>query len=342
MSKTLSILVFFIVSFLFAQEGSEYASKISNEDSLTILSLRNSMARNINPNPDSAFYYSRKIKGFATQKKYGIGIIDADYLIGQCFKRIQQNDSAIVYFKKALHLSEVINYPLGKARAYNSLCRTYYLLGEMDKSINAGQDALSFVDTNSPTSTLIFADTHIALSTAYARQNKLQQAINSLLVVDSLNNEQALRPDVIAAAYQNLGGIYLDLKEYDSAENYYIKANDEFNKLPGDVSYYLNTTNINLGRVYSYKENLHKADSLLTLSHTFFSAIKDERTLGEISTYLGQVKVKSNKFSEAESFFKEGLTIHKKNQRNYEASLNALELAKLSLKKRMPFRPLAI
>lgn len=334
MKKICRFVIFISFTFLYAQETSQYTSVISKEDSLAINSLRNKMAANINPNPDSAFYYTRKIKEFVTQKNYGIGIADADYLIGTCWKRIQQNDSAINYFKSSLKLSKTLEYKSGKARAYNSLCRIYYLVGEMDASIKAGRSALNNADTKSPTNTLIFADTHIALATAYARQNNLEEAIKGLLIVDSIHRIQPLRPDVIAAAYQSLGGIYLGLKQYDEAEKYYIRANDEFVKLPANAaSYYLNTTNINLGRVYYFKEDLVKADSLLILSHDFFSQIKDERTVGEISTYLGQVKMKNNQLADAEKFFKEGLDIHKNNNRYFEASQNALELAKLAIEK---------
>ncbi len=336
MKRVIFLLALLLSSFFYAQENDEYVSTISKEDSLVIASYRIKLAQNINPYPDSAFYYSRRIKALTVQRMYGIGIADADYLIGQCHKRVQQNDSAIYYFKEALTLSRAIDHRIGMARAYNSLCRTYYLMGEMEASIDACEKAIestySFDDPNN----LVFADSHIALSTAYSRQNKLQEAIRMLLVVDSVHKAEPLRPDVIAASYQNLGSIYLDIENYDASEDYYIKANDEFKKIPGDVSYYLNTTHINLGRVYFYKNDLEKADSLLTLSYNFFSSIQDERNIAEISTYLGQVKVKNNQLLEGEAYFKEGLSIHKKYQRNYEASLNALELAKLSIKKEEP------
>jgi signal transduction histidine kinase/DNA-binding response OmpR family regulator len=336
MKKILCLLTLISAPFFYAQEKVVYTSSISEEDSLTIAAYRIKMVQFINPYPDSAFYYSRKIKDLAVKRKYGEGIIDADYLIGNCFKRLQQNDSSVVYFKKALALSEELSYDIGAARAYNSLCRTYYLLGKMEESVAACEKAIERTARFEDPNNLIFADSHIALATAYARQNKLQEAIEKLLVVDSVHNVESLRPDVIAASYQNLGNIYLDLKNYDASENYYVKANNEFKKLPGDVSYYLHTTHIYLGRVYFFKDDLKKADSLLSISHTFFSNLKDQRNIAEISTYLGQVKAKENKIVEAENYFKEGFTIHKENSRNYEASLNVLELAKLAITKNQP------
>lgn len=331
MPRVVLILCLILTTFLQAQDATTYIKTISEEDSVTISGWRIKMAQNINPNPDSAFYYSRKIKEFTQQKKYGPGVIDADYLIGQCFKRLQQNDSAIVYFKQALALAKTIEYPIGAARAYNSLCRTYYLMGMMDESVAACEKAIETTEEYDDPNNMIFADSHTALATAYARQNKLDEAIKKLLVVDSVHKIEALRPDVIAAAYQNLGNIYLDLEDYDASETYYLRANNEFEKLGGNATYYLNTTHIYLGQVYMKKNQLSKADSLLTLSYNFFSSIKDERTVGEISTYLGQLKVKQKQLDKAESFFNEGFSIHKRNNRTYEASLNAIELAKLAL-----------
>ncbi len=336
MPRVIFILCLLLSGFLSAQDDGAFTKLISEEDSVTIANWRTKMAQNINPYPDSAFIYSRKIKEFAIKQKYGPGIIDADYLIGVCFKRIQQNDSAIVYFKGALDMAEKIDYPIGAARAYNSLCRTYYLMGKMDESITACEMAINITRTYDDPNNMIFADSHTALATAYARQNKLDEAIKNLLVVDSVHKVKALRPDVIAAAYQNLGNIYLDLEEFEASEDYYLRANREFEKLGGNATYYLNTTHINLGQVYMNINKLNKADSLLSMSYEFFTAIKDERTVGEISTYLGQLKDRQDKPAEAEVFFKEGFSIHKRNNRTYEASLNALELANLALKQKQP------
>jgi signal transduction histidine kinase/DNA-binding response OmpR family regulator len=330
-----------LTSFGFAQNSDKLQHTISKEDSVMLHGLKMKMAQHINPNPDSAFFYSRKIKTISLNKNYGPGICDANYLIGQCFKRIQQTDSAIAYFKKTLTLSEKINYPIGVARAYNSLCRTYYLTGEMEASIDACQKAIATTRQFEDPGNMIFADSHTALATAYARQNQLEDAVKTLLVVDSVHKKAPLRPDVIAAAYQNLGNIYLELEDYKASENYYIRANNEFEKLGGNATYYLNTTHINLGQVYYHENQLNKADSLLSLSYTFFSSIGDERTIGEISTYLGQVKAAKNELVEAETFFKEGFAIHKRNNRAYEASLNALELARVSLKRSQPNNAIA-
>ena len=335
--RALFLLLLLVLSgWVRCQEGTLDTASISSEDALVLKNLKNKVAQYINTQPDSAFYFSRKMKALALERKYPKGVSEAYYLIGQCFKRIQKTDSAIHYFKTSLAHSQNIHDSHGEARAYNSLCRTYYLTGDMDASIEACQMAIEISKELEESIPIIFADSHTALGTAYARQNNLEEAIKAFLTVDSIHKAIPLRPDVIAAAYQNLGNIYLELEDYDTSELYCLKANQEFMKLGPAANYYLNTTNVYLGQVYFYKDELKKADSLLTLCYTFFSEINDERTTGEVSTYLGQLKLKESNFKEAETYFKESFNLHKKNNRSYEASLNALELAKVALKKDSP------
>ena len=104
-------------------------------------------------------------------------------MLGQCQKRLQQNDSAIVYFKKSLDLSNKINYEKGKARAYNSIGRTYYLLGKMEASIDDCKKAINLTQKFDDEGNLILADSHLALATAYARQNQMEDALVNLLVI---------------------------------------------------------------------------------------------------------------------------------------------------------------
>ena len=327
----LSSLLFFISNI--AQEQT-YVQTISVQDSLTIASYRTKLTQYVNPIPDSAFFYGRKIKAMAIQLNYGKGIADADYLLGACFKRIQKNDSAIQYFKKSLVLSEKLKYDIGKGRAYNNLGRTYYLLGKMDSSINMSKKAIASIKERGPTEEMIIADSHTALATAYSRKNDMNNAITQLLKVDSMHQKSPLRPDVIAAAYQNLGNIYLELEEYPSAIEQFHKANDQFAKLPeGASQFYKNTTNVYLGSAYLQTEHINEADSLLSISYSYFKKAEDQRLVAEIAGYLGQLALKKNNPTKAETYFVESFIIHKNNDRPFEAAQGALEIAKLELSK---------
>ncbi|HET8804078.1 MAG TPA: response regulator [Aequorivita sp.] len=328
----LSILLFAMAITGFGQNNLK-EKKPSGKDSVTLSDYRLKVMQTINANPDSALVYIKKFEAYSASGNYATSLADADYLYAQYFRRIHKPDSAIFYFRKLIISSEKVNYHRGLSMGYNGLCRTYYLLGEIEKSIEACNNGLKFIKKFDDVDNLIIADTHNALAIAYSRQNKMELAIENLLLVDSIHKKQPLREDIIAAAYQSLGNVYLELKEYDSAEAYYLKANKEFEKIPNAGTFYFNTTNVFLGQVYYHKGQLDKADNLLNKTLGFFQQINDPRTVAEISNYLGLVNLKKGNLDRAEPYFKNALDFQNKNGYNLEAGQSALQLGKLNIKK---------
>ena len=306
--------------------------KPSQGDSVILADFKKKVSQSINANPDSALIYIKKFREFSIKRNYLASLTDADYLYAHYFRRIQKPDSAIFYFKKQIEDSKKINYFRGMAQGYNGLCRTYYLIGEIENSIKAGNQALKYVKKIDDAGNFIFADTQNALAIAYSMQNKMEAAIAHLLVVDSVHKITPIREDIIAAAYQSLGNIYLELKDYDAAEKYYLKANDEFKKIPGAGDFYFHTTNVFLGQVYYYTGQLEKADKLLSKTLLFYEKIKEERTVAEIKNYLGLVNLAKGNLKKAETYLLNAFNFQKKNDYSLEAAQSALQLGKLNIK----------
>jgi signal transduction histidine kinase/DNA-binding response OmpR family regulator len=306
--------------------------KPSQGDSVILANFKKKVSQSINASPDSALIYIKELREFSTKKNYLASLTDADYLYAHYFRRIQKPDSAIFYFKKQIEDSKKIDYFRGMAQGHNGLCRTYYLIGEIENSIKAGNQALKYVKKIDDTGNFIFADTQNALAIAYSRQNKMEAAIAHLLVVDSVHKITPIRGDIIAAAYQSLGNIYLELKDYDAAEKYYLKANDEFKKIPGAGDFYFHTTNVFLGQVYYHKGQLEKADKLLSKTLLFYENIKEERTVAEINNYLGLVNLAKGNLKKAETYLLNAFNFQQKNDYSLEAAQSALQLGKLNIK----------
>lgn len=331
--KHLHVLLFFFIScFGFGQSLQEFELKqlnhyLNKKDSLTILKYKQKFAQHINPNPDSSLYYINKIRKLSVEKKYFKGITEADYAYASYFRRIQKFDSAIVYFNKSSKLSAKIKYTKGIALAQNGLCRVYYFLGQIDNAIDACSECLSKAELINDLP--IITDTYTAFGNIYSRQNDLKSAVKYYLKADSLHTITPQRPDIIAAAYQNLGTIYKDLKDYDKSVQYFLKSNKEFNKLPMDVTFYLNTTNLHLGSVYYHIGKLQKADSLLSKMYDYFKSINEGSSVAQIGTYLGLIKSKQHNYSEAEKYLKEAFMLNDDKKYSYETAMAALELGKL-------------
>lgn len=332
MRVLLSILFLPFAISAFGQNNQQVKNPVG-KDSITLSNYRLKVAQTINVYPDSALVFIKKFEAFSAKGKYANSLADADYLYAQYFRRIQKPDSALFFFKKMIAKSTKTKYNRGLAMGYNGLCRTYYLIGEIDKAIESCNKGLAYTKDFEDTGNVILADTQNALAIAYSRQNKMEKAISHLLVVDSIQKKEPLRADIIAAAYQSLGNIYLELKEYDSAEAYYIEANNEFKKIPAAGTFYFNTTNVYLAQVYYHKGQLEKADNLLTKTLAFFEEIKDERTVAEINNYLGLVNFEKGNLEKAETYFQRSLDFQTKNDYNLEASQSSLQLGKLNIQK---------
>ncbi len=327
MSQKLTIYLFFISQLLFSQQD-------FTVDSIHISEYKKKVIQFINPQPDSALFYIKKSFQIANSSNYEIGLADTEYLFAQYYRRVQKIDSAIFYFKESANRSKKSNYNLGASIANNGLCRILYLLGNYEEAEQACNRALATLKEKSELSYMTKADTYTALGTIYLRKNNIEKAQDNFLIVDSMHQKKALRPDVIAAAYQNLGGIHLDLEDLSLAEDYYIKANNEFEKLPPNAAeYYMNSNNVELGKLEYKKKNFLAADTLLTKCYTFFKKIGDEQTLSEIGTSLALVKLKREKYGEADDLLKEAYTLHEKNGFALEAATDAVELAKITIRK---------
>ena len=331
MNYKLFVLLFLVFNSLFSQRD-------FREDSISLAINKTKVIQFINPQPDSALSYIKNSFKLAESISYDIGIADAEYLYAQYYRRIQKTDSAIIYFKKSATRSNKSGHTIGSSIANNGLCRVLYLLGRYEEAEKACNNALSSLENEILKSELGYmtkADTHTALGTIYSRKNRIEKAQQNFLTVDSMHQKKPLRPDVIAAAYQNLGGIYLDLNDLVLAEEYYYKANDEFEKLPPKAAeYYLHSNNVELGKLEFKKENFERADSLLSNCYTFFKKIGDQQTFSELTTSLALTKIEREDFEKADTLLNEAYALHQKNGFVLEAATDAVELAKIAVRKK--------
>ena len=303
------------------------------QDQDHILDLKQKFAYQINPNPDSALYYLDLLNKYCDSTGYAIGLAEGLYLKASYFRRVQDFDSAVYYLQKTIDFSDSINYLKGKAVGYNGLCRTYYRQQKMAEGLEACNSCIPIAIEIGDVSVL--ADTYIAIGNIHLRANRYTTSLTEFFKVDSMHQLSALRPDIIAAAYQSIGLVYLDLEDYQNAEKYFVLANDQFEQIPGG-SYYLYTTQWYLGQVYYHTERYELSDSLLLATHDFFSQIQELRTLAEIDKYLGLIRIDTEKYTEAEKYLLAAHNLHIKFENEYDASFSGLKLAELYLKLNQP------
>ncbi|WP_299099535.1 response regulator [uncultured Winogradskyella sp.] len=328
------LLCLFLFQYASFAQSENSVKELSKKDSITYLKLKQQFAKHINPNPDSSLVYASKIKAFGLEKNYSVGIVEAPYFKAYYFRRMQKLDSAIFYFNLSSKLAKEHNYLRGIALSQNGLCRIHYFLGETENAVDACTNCLDVaIEMNDLP---IITDTYTALGNTYRRHNDMNMAISYYLKADSIHSVEPQRPDIIAATYQSLGTIYEDLKDYDTSITYFKKANDEFKKIPADVTFYLNTTDLHLGSAYYHKGDLALADSILQKTYSYFKGIKEDVSVAKISTYLGLIRIKKGDLDAAERYLNEGFQLHKDKKYSYETAEATLELGKLYISKNEP------
>ena len=316
------------------QDSYDYLEKLTEQDSITYFNYKFQVTNYVNPKPDSALIFIKKLKEFSEELNYGIGLSDAEYLMASYHWRLQQYDSATYFYNRCIEQSKLSGYKRGIAVSHSGLCRMNYFQGKMEEAIKECNTCLEYALELGDMA--IIPDTYIALGNIAFRQNELTSSLRYFLKADSLHTAEGVRPEIIGAGFQSMARVYQGLEDYEKAEEYYLKANEEYHKLPIDASYFFRTTDWHLGEVYYHKARYLEADSLLTRSHQFFSSINDIAATAEINIYLGRVKLEQSQFSEAEKYLLDGFQMHEEMNNAYESASAALELGKLYINQRSP------
>ncbi|MDG2193960.1 MAG: tetratricopeptide repeat protein [Polaribacter sp.] len=159
-----------------------------------------------------------------------------NFLIGEAFRKINNHQKALLYFKKALLILQEHSFVAGDFKKYNDAFQDTYTLAENLLKIGTGyhllnqKDSARFyykkvVETNAlKVNDLIpKASAYANLSGIYLEEsNFILAKIYALKAVEIHKNNKNSSKE--AAALGNLASIYVELKEYEKAKNIYLKA----------------------------------------------------------------------------------------------------------------------
>ncbi|MBU2884904.1 tetratricopeptide repeat protein [Gilvimarinus agarilyticus] len=203
-------------------------------------------------------------------------------------------DSSLFMTRRALILSEELNYPYGIARSSHLLGSILYKIGSLDLAINHLHIAIHQYE-------LLDDPQHLAEATSmigqvYLRSENYKQALihlrESMALFTQMNNhtgeariqgqlghlfekteqydsalyyqqmaldyfEQRMDSAELAAIYDNIGSIYEDLEVYDEAYQHFVKAYD-FNQALGNIDEAIVNLN-NIGDTYRKRQQYDSA-----------------------------------------------------------------------------------
>ncbi len=169
-------------------------------------------------NKDSALKYALLLKNEAEALDSLNRICDAYVILGSCYNHLNEEDSAMLYKRKALVAGRKANYPKGEANAANDIGLYLKEYGDLDSAIYYILQSIEIREANQIEKPLGISYNNLAL--IYQANG---DTTNAMLYYR--------KSDFISAKYQdyrvrsvvmtNLASVYDDMHKYDSAMYYY-------------------------------------------------------------------------------------------------------------------------
>ncbi len=196
---------------------------------------------------------------------------------------LSNNDSAIFYFNKALTEYEIINDGKRIAKTYAVLGSIYKELAIFDTAVALIDNAISWGEENND-EVVYYA--YFQLANTYERMDQFGKAqVYYRKAIISTNQGIKL------ASLANMGILYLDEKNYDSASYYFSDALEEYYKLDTSVNinkYNIATIYLNLSAVDFGRQEYEKGIPKLNKSLKLFKEIEGEESAVYVLLNLGE------------------------------------------------------
>ena len=240
-------------------------------------------------NPDSSLYYSNLALVEAQRDKSNEALGDAYNSMGNAYSSKHENETAITYYLKSKDYREKSGDWTKVGHSLSNLGLTLRDLKRYSESISSYRQAAKYY--NDAKNYLFEGISYLDIAQVYRQLNDLNRALeNAILAINIFLEHDITQP--LARCYNFIGNLHKDLKNFDLAEDYYLKAYEiwsKANNLSG-ISSALN----NLGIIYDEKGNYEKA--LENYNRSLDIAIQLNDSIGISTAYnnIGFIYVKLN------------------------------------------------
>ncbi len=214
------------------------------------------------------------------------------------------NPQGIAIFEKALKVQSENNDTVQMATTLGNIGANLFFIGQMQKSMDAYQQSLTFFNAMKDKSGL--AQTYNGISMVYRSQGNVLKGIDymfkSLKLSEEMDNKEA-----IANQYGNLCVYYLDVEDFQKAKEFGEKSLELGKKynLKGVLSNAYN----NLAYIYKKSGDTTKLLQYLNLSLNLSLEIGDKNNLVTAYNNMGVVYKDKKNYSEAIKYFEKALGI---------------------------------
>ncbi len=288
------------------KEYLRYASKYKNIDDQAEAYRNLAIVYYYYTNYDAGLEFAMQALDMANESgRYDL-IANAYNVIGVLYERKLQFEEALQYFKKYLEISEKIGNFDYIAKAYNNLAIVYDYLGDVDKAKSYYLRSLemNFKVGNRRDLAISYNNLAVVESEFGDSMKAIEYLKQSLKYSMEINDTYNM-----ATTYMNLGSFYMDVMDYEAAEQALLKGleicdSENYRSAYITIATILASVNIEMGKLEKAKEYIERAREKISPDET---DARISLMISEIEYYLkmGDIDRAENILEDALKFAEE-------------------------------------
>ncbi len=224
------------------------------------------------------------------------------------FLQQNQNDSALVHFRKAIKVYTDNGLENLSAGSYNGIGNVYLYRGVFEKSLENYLQALRILEkynSHKQKIGLVTANIGVVYFNLENYDKSIEYYNRALKIAEETSDSSG-----IASAYTNLGNIYKDLENFDESEAYFIKAIEIFEKL-GEEYGYANCC-ANLGGLAKRRNNIKKAMEYYQRAYEIYDRLKSDDGICAMYFNFGATYLDQKEYGKAIHYLTKSIDIARK------------------------------
>jgi len=307
-----------------AEEASKMATQIQNEEYIAQANLALGVAKSsLGYGKDALEYFTRSIAYYETTDNHA-SLWKAYQVAGKANNERDSYDEAIVFFEKALVISEKITDPIIKGRTLLELGKSYSSKLQENDAIDYFEQALNIFEENKNKYWIGQAYNKIGLE--FRSQSDTASALEfiekALLIAQKQNDLVNIsnRTNNIALTYEGDG-------DFEKSIEYYKQCLDIDKQL--DNKPMIAKSMNNIGGVYASMGDFEMAMDYLDKSHEIIKSINNPRELSSSYFTLSQAFTAMNDYKKAAEYILKAIEISVENKNIASSALYYSVLADL-------------
>lgn len=282
------------------------------KDTSTVNELNNLGYKSRLTDPDQTIIYSKKAMLLSHELKFEKGLAEAYRIQGIGNYYLNQRDTALNYYLKALNLFKKTKNDLGESKVSNNIGNLWIDI-DYDKALNYYKNTLKIALKYNIKD--LIAGSYLNIGNTFFRKKNYNVALNNYEKSYQIFN-QIDNPIGITQSLQNRGVIYYSLNQFNEAEKILLEANKKAKEfeLNGSVA----SINLTLTSIYIAKGAFAKAEEFLNEGVAFSKLVNDEKRLYDYTFTSYELEFKRKNYQKAISYLKE---VHEQDSVNFKRNI---------------------